>query len=352
VCEEYELANVSLIDSAQYTYIDCSDNQTYIGVVPPDSTDYVCACTTPTQISGPTLNISVLGACLLPTTTLAPTTTVAPTTTLAPTTTTTLAPTTSTTTQAGIVTSDLTYFFNAVTGSFINQPGSWSEFSITKSFDYVFKDTVTGSNYFALFGINDLNKDTSSISFNGSDEWGWMDLSRMPNIGVSFTSQSVTLEAWINHQSGQPNLYSINQSFVMDYRFGGRIPFMDIGRDSGSYTTIEGTLNDGTDKDTIPGASITQDIFYHWAHTFDTSTNQHYLYRNGVLIGSGSASDEYNFGTPNFHIAEDYNSNIASTLAERRLQKIRIGNTRVYRKALSGAEVLQNYNTEKSLYGL
>jgi hypothetical protein len=282
------------------------------------------------------------------TTTAGPTTTT--TTTIAPTTTTTtVAPTTTTTTAApGIVTDQLAYNFNILSGSFKSDPGQFVELSITVSYDYVLEDLIGNEVQFGLVGITNFDKTSNAVYFNGTDEYGWLQSSKFVN-AEGFSNTSLTLEAWINHESNQPNIYNINQSLTLNNPFGGN-PYMDIGRDSNTTGSIEGTLYDGTEKDTIPPTPITQDIFYHYAHVYDTVANEHYLYVNGSLVGSGSASDTYTFSLSDMHIAEDYNSTPLSTDAQRRLQKIGMGNIRVYKKALSSTEINQNYLFESASY--
>jgi len=88
-CDEYEIANNSQVpgDTLTVEYVDCNTRTVESAQVPYDSAGYVCSCTTPVRISGPTsIVITNLGTCTETTTS------------------TTLSPTTSTTTQFNCVT--------------------------------------------------------------------------------------------------------------------------------------------------------------------------------------------------------------------------------------------------------
>lgn len=283
-----------------------------------------------------------------PTPTATPTST--PTATPVPTSTPTVTPT-PTVSPTGIVTDQIAYFFNLETGSFVFQTGSEQNnpFGARRFWDYVLKDTITGSMSASLFNIESGSYTAPYISFNGVDESGYLrgskDVSYQTEVinPVNFTNSSTTVEAWINHQSNQPNIFSVNESLVLN--FERTTPRQSIGRRSGSQDIISAGY---TPTGNIT-SSIVQDQFYHYANVYDRTNQTLYFYINGNLITSQSNVPANNYANADLHFAEDYNSSYGTT-GDRRLQKIQLGNTRVYKKALSQAEIQQNYSIESASY--
>ena len=100
---------------------------------------------------------------------------------------------------------------------------------------------------------------------------------------------------------------------------------------------------------TYPG-SISYDTWYHIIHTYDGS-NQ-YMYVNGSLAASGITSGNilHNDNNTKVTIGADYEVGYNSGLNG--FMKGRVGLVRLYNRALSQAEVTQNFNDSRARFGL
>jgi hypothetical protein len=100
---------------------------------------------------------------------------------------------------------------------------------------------------------------------------------------------------------------------------------------------------------TYPG-SISYDTWYHIIHTYDGS-NQ-YMYVHGSLAASGITSGNilHNDNNTKVTIGADYEVGYNSGLNG--FMKGRVGLVRLYNRALSQAEVTQNFNDSRARFGL
>lgn len=100
---------------------------------------------------------------------------------------------------------------------------------------------------------------------------------------------------------------------------------------------------------TYPG-SISYDTWYHIIHTYDGS-NQ-YMYVNGSLVASGATTGNilHNDNNTKVTIGADYEVGYNSGLNG--FMKGRVGLVRLYNRALSQAEVTQNFNDSRARFGL
>ena len=280
-----------------------------------------------------------------------------------------------------VVTGSLVYFWDwAESGSVSYDPGS-SAGANPKTWDYRFYDKINNA-YMYLFDMQlgtDIETNWCNIPGTGAKS-GWMlGTSNAVNLG----STDLTIESWIDTQSGG-NTYS---------RFGGEPLLLQTAVLSGQKdyqgTTVDfpnlyfaptpltydltsqlpyrqqnaGMLDIGPPPPTGPAKiyisveskpyfTILNDRFYHYVLTWNNSTGELKFYLNTFNVANANrpSSTNLNFGTAEWHIGEDYDSNFDSTDTQRRSVKSRIGNQRVYNRILSKEEILQNWYAEQSLY--
>ena len=157
-------------------------------------------------------------------------------------------------------------------------------------------------------------------------------------------SGSWSMEAWVYHSSNatsrvvlgkfDPGGLSADVSYSIRINTLGNIR-AEIGNGSSAISSVSHslTLNTWTH------------VAYVWTNSGGTRTLQAYI--NGVSIGTIAHSFASILNTSaNFYIGS-YNGGEFS-----QWMNGRIGATRLYSSALTGAEVLQNYNADKSKYGL
>jgi hypothetical protein len=177
------------------------------------------------------------------------------------------------------------------------------------------------------------------FSYNGSSS----QISVPDNALLEPGSGDWTMEAWVylSNNSGSkvilgkfdPGGGSQDVSYSM--RISGSSAFAQLGDGSGAYVN--------STNYTLPLNTWTQ-IVYVWKNV---ATNSLETYINGVSIGSVSHSLSSILNTSaNLYIGS-YNGGEYS-----QYMNGRIGITRLYNDALTSAEVLQNYNADKSKYGL
>ena len=177
------------------------------------------------------------------------------------------------------------------------------------------------------------------FSYNGSTS----QVSVPDNALLEPGSGSWTMEVWV-YQTGQggsqvilgkfdPGGLSADVSYSI--RYNGNI-YAQMGDGTGAYinsTTYNLPLN------------TWKQVVYVYTNSGGTKTLQTYV--NGVSIGTVNHSLNSILNTPSNLYLGSYNNGEYS-----QYYNGRIGVTRLYSSALSAADVLQNYNADKSKYGL
>lgn len=173
------------------------------------------------------------------------------------------------------------------------------------------------------------------FDFDGTDQYALMTNStQLASLTTNFTA-----EAFIKFDSsgGQYAIFSKGSSFVQGWvlyvRQGPQFSF--IGYDSNNastttYTTASGGISTGT--------------WYHVVYTYDQTSVKAYI--NGVLQFSTSLTVTFRNTDSTCYVG--YNGGIGTP----RYWDGNIALVRIYSKALSSTEVLQNYNATKSRYNL
>ena len=255
---------------------------------------------------------------------------------------------------AEIVTDGLVYFWDwAEPGTLVNDPGSINSYAWT----YKFYDKVSNAfMYLRGFDLGDISTNWIDIPGTGLKS-GWMRAST--NGGVAFGTTDVTIETWMDIKTPQVTLNSLQQVIVLasgaiEPNQGVGFPNLYIGPQNGGDSQLKGrVIYVGSPLgDSLPYYDITNGQFYHTVCTWNNTTGFLKLYINGTYVATNSpaALNGYSWGSPDWHIGEDYNSDAFSSASDRRSVKSRVGNQRVYDRILTDAEVLQNYQAEQSLY--
>jgi len=92
----------------------------------------------------------------------------------------------------------------------------------------------------------------------------------------------------------------------------------------------------------VSNTSFTTNTWYHGAVTFST-TSGFAMYQNGVSVGTNPSTSTFTGGNIVLIGAYNPNSNLLTG---------RIAVAQVYNRVLSASEILQNYNAQKSRFGL
>jgi len=139
---------------------------------------------------------------------------------------------------------------------------------------------------------------------------------------------SITVAAWINLDNNNDRHILITK--WLGYSF-------EISSGAQPYFRLYGP------GDQYSSEFITYGEWYYITGTFDNSNYAHDIYINGVNRGSSTASSsiQYSQGTLNI----PYTGNPVYAKGE-------IATVSIYNRALTAAEVLQNFNAQKSRFGL
>jgi hypothetical protein len=208
-------------------------------------------------------------------------------------------------------------------------------------------DTTVGTTDATLFGSPTYDE-LSGFTFNGTSQYG-----RIPSVdGVTnFTNTSqYTVELWFNPANGQPNINEAeifekwNTSFTPN-----RYPYTIRFNQNLSRVTV--AVFDGANG---PGVNINDCNVNTWVqvvavYNFGVSKTLT-VYKNGISAGSVSL----------FGLNQVSNTNLVSVAgrvtadgsSSENKFKGTIGIIRMYNTSLTSSQVLQNFNADKSKYGL
>ena len=227
-----------------------------------------------------------------------------------------------------IVTNNLTFYLDvANTRSFINTPSGWED--LTGKYE---KLTISGATY--------VNEVSGVLNFNG-----------LPGSSASSTvvftqDREMTWDVWFNRTSS-------NNQFNMVFSHGG-LPYLAF-RDSLSlnrfaFSWLASAVSaQVTLLSPLPGLDNT---WYNVVCTLfqDTvaTTSTANMYVNGVLVSTSTTSA----GTVN-SVAQGGRLKIANyaPIGDYPFNG-KISNLKVYNRILTATEVLNNYNSQKSRFGL
>jgi hypothetical protein len=182
------------------------------------------------------------------------------------------------------------------------------------------------------------NTSGGTITFDGSDDFAT--ITRTNSISPT---TAISQESWVNFNSSSDTQVIIgmqlgdssNNSYAL--WFQGGLFSGEVGA-NGNFDNIGYTW------------TPTVGTWYHLSHTYDGTIQR--LYINGVQVQTKNTSGliSYNVNNTKLVIGGDYNSGYDGGLTARMNGKISI--VRIYDRALSASEILQNYNALKGRFGL
>jgi len=198
----------------------------------------------------------------------------------------------------------------------------------------------SGKNATLSNGPTYSSDDGGSIVFDGVNDFASIG-SPSPLSGT----QLFTFEIWVNFTSISGNYGGLNKSawlFAGGTGGGGGQPELAVlSADNTSFTPD--TLNFGRGSGGTVGScqvsvsSLMSNGNWYQIVLVRSSTNTQEVYLNGVQIGTGNVSNSFSDGITNFGSIEN-NSNYSGYLNGK------ISNIKIYNRALTAAEVQQNYN--------
>jgi|694.fasta_scaffold13972_10 hypothetical protein len=211
-----------------------------------------------------------------------------------------------------IVTSGLTLLLDAgFTPSYPKSGTSWADLSFS------------GNNATLINGPTFNSSDGGSIVFDGTNDY----CSAGSSSSLSITG-NLTVAAWVRPTSftNQGNIVakSSNQGYRMRFQTNGTFWMLANG------ITI-----------TSPSA-YTVNNWFHTVGVFSSTGLRMYI--NGSLVQSNGTAFSPSYSLSNFFVGS-FNGSLE-------LFQGRIANVSVYNRALSATEVLQNFNAQKSRFGL
>jgi len=200
-------------------------------------------------------------------------------------------------------------------------------------------DSLIGSHVGTLTnGVGFSSSNGGVFDFDGADDY-----ISIPNSTALENASNLTLEAWVNTDSNTTNYLGIigkgtsdaNEAYCIVISPGNGVIYMDVGQSGGPYVA--------------PSYTFTTNTWYHIVGTHERTSGLSTLkvYVNGVLQPATVIGP---FNTPNTNtapvtIGTRFVSGGAPWAGE-------ISLARIYTQTLSSAEVLQNFNAQKSRFGL
>jgi hypothetical protein len=166
------------------------------------------------------------------------------------------------------------------------------------------------------------------------------------NAALEPGSGDFTVEVWLRYSviAGKPS-----RTYLSKTDIGGGAEDWSYGlRTNTSTNATYFEVGNGSSSINSPTTSVTTGVWYQIVGVWtNIAANSIALYKNGVLAGSSSHSFASIKNSTNPLYLGNYNGNEFDQQFEGDM-----GIVRIYGKALSAAEVLNNYDANKALYGL
>ena len=205
-------------------------------------------------------------------------------------------------------------------------------------------DNVQNSTEATLFN-NPTYNSTTGFTFNGTTQYG--SLPSVSGITDFTSSQDYTVECWININSTQVDTGSPDNSIVEKWNSSNQASYPYVIRwvrasSSIRIATYNGSLNPVVD---VPSST---NVWQQIVGVFDHTNNLLSFYKNGVFITSVAMNitGVNNNGTLNLgRRANSVGGGLNYFTGS-------IGILRIYSEALNSQIILQNYNANKSNFGL
>ena len=218
--------------------------------------------------------------------------------------------------NAPIVTDGLVLYVDA--GNDNSYPGSGSTWS----------DLINGGDYNLTNGPTFSSSNGGSISFDGGDDYFDTGLT-----GGIYNPSSFTMDIWLKLNSTK-SVYGLCGR--LDNTFSQGVTFDGLG------STIYFTVN--AYNQNVTSTSITTGVISNYHCSYDGSTLR--LYKDGSLVSSTSYTSGVTYNS-------SYGWNVANNSVGVSLgyaPDMECYSFKVYSKALSASEILQNYNALKNRF--
>ena len=206
-------------------------------------------------------------------------------------------------------------------------------------------DTTVGSTDATLSGSPTYNA-LSGFTFNGSSSYG-----RIPSVNgvTNFTNtEQYTVEIWFNPSNGQPNSGEAELLEKWDLNNESRYPYTIRFNEGASSMVV--AAYDGSNFRSVTLTGFSVNTWRQLVAVFDFVGDTLTVYRNGIsggttsLVGVNQVSNTSPVGIA---------GRVAPTTGNLQVPfKGTVGIIRMYNTSLTSTQVLQNFNADKSKYGL
>jgi hypothetical protein len=169
-----------------------------------------------------------------------------------------------------------------------------------------------------------------SISFDGINDY--INLGNPPLLTI--TENSVTLESWINYNLSQQDWKGII------YKANGNSSGYQLFIDSSERVSVGIVTSNGLVRPNA-GFILPTDTWHHIVGSYDGTNIR--IYVNGILYNTTPQSGNILTSTTNLYVGMSFASEEFPGY---------ISSARIYNRCLSSMEILQNYNSTKTRFGL
>jgi hypothetical protein len=218
-----------------------------------------------------------------------------------------------------IVTDGLVFAVDA--GSTRSYPGSG-----TTGTDLISSESITLNN-----GVGFSTDKGGTWTFDGSDDY------IQTSFGQNIVSTGFSVNFWFN-VTGNATCFFMQMYVTADVNTVFRIERNSIGANSIEFGH---SPNGSGGMSELTSTNFPNDVWQSCTIAYNGSTK--YIYRNGVLDTSVSSSDVYFYTGAILRIAARQDGTLLPINGK-------MPSVKVYNKALSAAEILQNYNAQKSRF--
>jgi len=206
-------------------------------------------------------------------------------------------------------------------------------------------DLSTSINHATLTGSPTHNA-SRGLTFNGSTQYG-----RIPSVngGTNFTNtQKYSVEIWFNPSSGQPNANEAELLEKWNLNNESRYPYTIRFNENLSRMSV--AAYDGSNNPNVVVTGFPVNTWKQLVAVFDFVAKTLTVYKDGVSSGSASLNG---VGQVSNTSPVGIAGRVAPTTGALQVPfKGTVGIIRMYNKALSSTEALQNYNSTKVRYSL
>ncbi len=220
-----------------------------------------------------------------------------------------------------IVTDGLVFAVDA--GSTRSYPGSG-----TTGTDLISSESITLNN-----GVGFSTDKGGTWTFDGSDDY------IQTSFGQNIVSTGFSVNFWFN-VTGTATCFFMQMYVTADVNTVFRVERNSIGANSIEFGH---SPNGSGGMSELTSTNFPNDVWQSCTIAYNGSTK--YIYRNGVLDTSVSSSTIQWYTGAVLRIAARQNGSLLPINGK-------MPSVKVYNKALSAAEMLQNYNAQKSRFGL